>query len=288
MMHDAGEDHYFIASDGTVYPLRELGVTVLGESDVPVNYQTDKGYRQHGRTVRDWTLDTREIAFQFTRFAANRRDYWQQRETLINVLNPARDEGVVRYRRILPDGRRREIAGRLQAGTSLTVGDDRLNMAASFALLCPDPSFYDPAEQVLTLEASAVSALVVPFSVPDDVWVGGSTQVSGTVDYEGSWRCWPVISIRGPYQRMRVDNLTTGISFTLGVEVSAGQSVVIDLTPGAQSITVGGQAAWDHIAEGNIVDWYLQPGENAINASGSGLSTSTQVELVYHTRYIAL
>ena len=282
----SGENQYLIAADGMIYPLRDLGVRVTGISEIPVEYQTTQGYKQHGVTVLDWRLQTRTISFAFEVYALDRLGYWQARERLIATLRP--NLGVVTYRQILPDGRRRDIDGWLQPGLALAEVASGRSFDAAFSLTCPEPSFYDPAVQTATLAAQSLSAFVLPFAVPDDMWLGGTTQLYTTLTTEGTWRAYPTITIQGPYARLNLANDTTGATFTLGTALAAGDTLLVDLTPGAQTIQRNGVVSLDELEDGNLVDWHLVPGDNTLHGSGTGLTGATGITVQWSTRYIAL
>lgn len=282
----SGANHYLIASDGAIYPLRDLGVTLTGLSDIPVEYQTTQGYQQDGTTVVDWRLTPRTLSFAFAVDARDPRRYEAARAQIINVLRP--NLGTVTYRRILPGGGRRDIDGWLNTGLALVPQGLGISMDASLSLLCPDPTFYDPAVQTGTLAIESSDAFVLPFAVPDDLWFGAGSLLSASLAVAGTFKAYPIITITGPYERLRLANNTTGAYFILGVSASASDTVVVDLTPGARSITRNGADAWDEIEEGNLVDWYLEPGTNELRGNGSGFSLATTISVAYNARYIAL
>lgn len=282
----SGENQYLIAADGTIYPLRDLGVSVVGMSDIPAEYQTQQGYKQHGVTVQDWRLQARTLSFAFEVYARTRPDFWAARTGLIDALRP--NKGLVTYRQIRSDGRRRDINGWLQPGLNLAESSDGLSFDAGFSLLCPEPSFYDPAAQTTTLAAQSLSAFVVPFAVPDDMWLGGTTQLYVTLNPGGTWRAYPIFTITGPFARLILSNETTGATFTLGTALAAGETLTVDLTPGAQTIERNGATSLDEMDDGNLVDWYLESGDNTLHGSGTGLSSATTITVQWFPRYIAL
>ena len=280
------ENEYLIAADGSIYPLRSLGVVVSNVSDVPVEYQTSRGYRQDGHTVDDFSMRGRTLNFSFNRVVQSRSNFWTVRTELLSTLTP--DNGIVTYRRILPNGDRRDIQGWLQGGLLLETPTG-LDFDASFALNCPSPFYYDPTETELELETGNEGGLVLPFFLPDELWFVSENNMTGEIDYEGTWRNYPVIEIDGPYQQITVQNTTTGGSFTLAVTIPIGTTLTIDLTPGEQTIVDGDGV--NHIADlsfGNLLDWFLTIGENVILAEPSGEGATTAVRVTYQNNYIAL
>lgn len=295
----SGEADYLIVPGGAIYPLRAGGQQVMavsGLGEIGVEYQTTRGYNQHGMTVLGWRLTPRSISFQMSHAVKDRRAFWQAREDLIAALRPYVGREIT-YRKVLPSGARRDIRGWLREGPGLEEQDDR-SFAATFTLECPDPSFYDPTEQAVALSGSAPQALAFPFTfyrndsqdtAGDGFYFDRASVARGTVAYSGTWRAYPAIEIDGPYQWLRIDNTTSGAFLTLSVALAAGRTLTIDLTPGAQSITddLGNDRLNDRSA-GSFIDWYLEAGANAIAASGQGTSSSTEVRLRFYNRYIAL
>jgi len=280
-----GENDYLIASNGVIYPLEYFGVTVTGLGNVPVEYQTREGYRMHGVAVDDWRLTPRTLSFAFSLHSLTRQQLWQRRQALVDLLTP--QGGMVTYRKVLPDGRRRDIRGWLDSNMSIEDQDDRAQ-DVSFGLFCPDPTYYDPSAINALLFAADIGAFVLPFVVPDELWFGSGTQFSSTLTNRGTFRAYPVITITGPYERMVVSNVTTGASFTLGVSLPSLDEIVINLTPGSITVTRDLVNALDEV-DGNLVDFYLPPGDSLIQTSGAGvIAGQTQIRISYNERYIAL
>lgn len=295
----SGEADYLILPGGAVYPLHAWGqelLSVSGLGEIGVEYQTTRGYGQHGMTVLGWRLTPRSIAFQTSHAARNRRDFWAARNDLLAALRPYIGQEIT-YRKVLPNGARRDIRGWLREGPSIEEMDT-CSFASSFTLECPDPAFYDPVEQEITLSGSgAASALAFPFAFyrnnsedPGDGFYFDRASVSrSTVSYAGTWRTYPVIEIDGPYQWLRIDNITSGAFILLSVPLSAGRTLMLDLTPGNQTIVdeLGNNHLNDRSA-GSFIDWYLEAGDNLIVVNGQGTSVSTEVRLRFYTRYVGL
>lgn len=279
----SGGNDYLIAANGTIYPLRDLGVQVVGLGDIPAQYIADQGYKQHGLTMRDYRMAQRSLTFTFGLYARTPMQLWQARQSLFAALSP--QVGVVTYRKVLPSGARRDIQGWIQAGMTVETVDGR-SADVAFSLECFDPAFYDPAPRALTLQVVEIPGFTLPFTVPFYFW--GDTELTAALVNPGTWRSYPTMTITGPYSRLILTNATTGASFTLGVALNSEDSIEIDLTPGAQSVTRSGSSALHEIESGNLLDWYIAPGANQVIASGSGLSSDTQIVVSYRPRYIAI
>uniref|UniRef100_UPI002BD0B82D phage tail domain-containing protein n=1 Tax=Aggregatilinea sp. TaxID=2806333 RepID=UPI002BD0B82D len=196
------ENEYLITADGQVYPLAYYGAKVTGLGSLPVEYQTTQGYKQHGVTVRDYRMQPRSISIVLTLNAMTHQLLWTLRSQIIGAVNP--EHGAVTYRKVLPDGQVREIKGWLEESLSIEDADDLRSAEVGLSLMCPDPSFYSPALKTATAANETSAALVLPVVLPDDFWFGGANQYPVDIDYMGTWRGYPQLIIRGPYDSARI------------------------------------------------------------------------------------
>ncbi len=283
------ENDYLITAGG-VFLLRDYGARATGIGNIPVSYVTRQGYKQHGVSVEDHALQPRTISLAFDLHGRNRSGLLALRSALLSAVSPA-DGVALTYRRVLPDGSRRDIDCWIDSSLSISDGFDGVSAEVGLSLFCPDPSFYDPARITETLTPQPASAFVLPFALPDDLWfvAEGSAILGATIDNPGTWRAYPEIVINGPYTRMVVMNETTGALFVLGVAASASDTITVTLEPGNLRITRNGVLSFDELEDGDLVNWYLAPGQNVVAVSGSGtFGGVTSVQVRYNARYIAL
>jgi len=284
------ENDYLITADGKVFLLRDYGARATGIGNIPISYVTREGYKQHGVSVEDYTLQPRTISLAFDLHGRHRSGLLALRSALLSAVSPAGGAPLT-YRRVLPDGSRRDIDCWIDASLSISDEFDGRSAEVGLSLFCPDPSFYDPAKITETLTLQTASAFVLPFAIPDDLWftASGSAGLAATINNPGTWRAYPEIVINGPYSRMIVTNDATGASFTLGIAATADDTITVTLEPGNLSITRNGTLSLDELEAGDLVNWYLVPGQNRVTASGSGTSEGvTSAQVKYNARYIAL
>ena len=280
------ESEYLIAANGTIFPLSEYGVRVTGLGGVPVEYAMVRGYGQDGVNVADYHLQPRTLTLSFELHGRRRKELLALRQALLEVLSPA--GGALTYRRVLPDGSRRDITCWVDASLSVEDHFGGTSAQVGLTLFCPDPTFYDPKEHVADFVTVVADAFVTPFYAPDEFWSSGGTTLGLTVENPGTWRAYPVIELRGDYQRAALHNVTTGALLVLGVAASAADTVIVDFRPGKRSVTRNGEPALAEVESGNMVDWYLKPGENVLQVLGGGFSASTRARLTFHPRYLGL
>lgn len=311
-MISKAEADYLITSDGLEFSLQRMGVRGVladnGRGMPPIEYFYRRGYGQHGQSVLGYRLQPRTITLDFRDSGRNRVEYWTERRAkLIDALRPNRATGgslcpvPVTLRKILPNGQRRDILA-YSEGTPAFDGEDGsrsdpFGIHQVLTLTCPDPTFFDPGSSSTLLEVETNEELVFPITFDsDNIYFGSDTEIgTANVTYSGTWVAYPVLVVTGPYSWLRVRNLTTGGFIQLGVALAASQTLTIDLTPGAQTITDGaGADRFGDLADGNLVNFVLAPhpiaanGVNTIRAYAGDASAATTVTVRYNTRYIGI
>ena len=298
----SGEADYLITYDERRYPLHSMSrrglLNLSGLFNIPVNYQTTRGYQQDGVTVLDHHLTSRTLSLLVKDTGHCRDDYWlTRRYKLLEALRMNRG-GPLSYLKVLPDGQQRQIDCWLQSGPTQANDQgspDAMTMQASFTLMCPDPAFYNPLETVYLVPVATDLELEFPITFP--IVFGAGAAFAGAITYTGTWRSYPSIQLTGPYNYITVTNTTASgeASVTLSVPLTTGTVITLYLTPGAQRIeNAAGNVLPEVPASGSLLDWALLPdplatdGANAIAVSGSGFGATTAVQIQYNTRYAAL
>lgn len=265
----------------------------------PVNYQTRRGYKQSGSTEIDFTLDVRSM--DITLFASpeplDRAHYWLKRAELLNFFRPDRGGPIkltiVQY----PSGNQRSIYVRANGPVypATDPAGDNFVIEEPLLLTAFDPIFFDPAQVSTVLSAISFSELVFPITFPITFAPQGS-QFTTSVTYSGTWESYPTFVLTGPYTSATIENLTTGVSLTLLIPISDGETRTIVLTPGSQSITdsSGANKFSELSPESNLVDWNLRPdpliagGVQQIRATLIGGTANSGFEMQYYTRYFGI
>lgn len=192
------------------------------------------------------------------------------------------------YRRVRADGSRRDIRGWLRGGPGLEAADP-LSFDAAFSLECPDPTFYDPTLRTVVFTATDPEGLGFPIGFPIG-FASGYEIARASIVYPGNWRGYPRFTVDGPFTWLRIANTSSGAALKLTVAKSAGEQVILDLTPGALVVEDAyGVPRFDEI-EGALTDWYLEEGKTStvvVTADGQLVGT-TAVTLTYYERYIAI
>jgi hypothetical protein len=287
-------------SGGTTYDLtdleRYLWIEDEGLGMAPLHRIIERGPQQHGDTDLGFRLDARQIKLVVGVFGTDDADYWNARTELLQVFAPSDDPVQLCF--TLPNGAVRQIdtfvAGDFQLGSK-----DRTRLAhkVGIVLRCPDPTFYDPTMLSLTYGVSGATAgFTVPMAVPTGI---GSTTINTiqTITYQGSWRDFPFIRVKGPITSPVVWNVTTDerLDFT-GTTISAGDYYDIDCRYGYKTVVdAAGVNRIDKLISTNDLNtFHLAPhpeatsGGNDIRVTGTSITNATEVYIQYFHRYLGI
>lgn len=265
----------------------------------PTSYITRRGYRQDGSSEVDFLLQPRTISIELWHApGCNRQDYWDVRASLHDFLRPNRG-GPLTFTLQTPNGNERSIIARADPGLVFPPqnNNNNWNVQEQIDLICFSPTFFDASQTVTALSSTTQTQLIFPITFPITFGTTDIFLTTGSLTYLGTWKSYPMITITGPYTRANIQHVTLGINIALSVAIGAGESRIIDLTPGAQSITdASGNNKFSDLGAGSdLVDFALYPDPEVaggvqeitvqlVNGVG-GTSTAT---IAYFNRYFAL
>lgn len=293
--------------DGKSLDLRLPGLNAVlsgnGYGIPEINYQTQRGYKQHGETLLGWRAQPRKIILTVQVAGRNYEAYLSSRQQLWDFLRPNRG-GALTLRKVFRDGTTRDIDAWFSGGGDGSDSPENpiiTSETMSLEFQAFDPSFYDPLVKTAAMGASAPAGLIFPAAFGaiegQGGWVFRSEAEIGAVSatYNGTWYSWPIITLTGPYDWVRLTNLTTGAIINLTVAKVTGETVVLDLTPGAQTVKDGnGVDIFDNLQDANLIDFYLSPdpeaagGVNSIRFEAANSTVATTISVQYFERYEAL
>lgn len=265
----------------------------------PTEFITRRGYKQNGATELDYLLQPRTISVELLESGeCDRQTYWDNRKALHDYLRPNRN-GPFTFTIRTPNSDLRSIIVRADPGLVLPPQPNNNNWAIQEQLdfIAFDPLFFNTEQAALTLSSSAQTELVFPIIFPISFGTSDVFLTTGTFTYNGSWKTYPIITLTGPYTRAVIINVTTGAVIYLTVPILAGESRIIDLTPGGQSVTDGsGNNKFSDLGVGtNLVEFAILPdpevagGQQEITIQlfdgTGGVSTAS---LTYYERYFGI
>ncbi len=301
-----------ITPDGVHYPLdgivdRALVSDPEGSGMPPIEYATQRGAYQHGETVTSYRLQPRIVQLVYRRNACNRDGYWRIRDELVNIVRPNRytigsiPQPLV-LRGIRPDGAVRDLDVLIALGpefNNVNEDWDEWSIEEALRLIAHNPAYYDPETVHIIPTFTPSSELSFPISFP--ISFGTSRSVATIAEtYVGNWLAYPLITITGPSNYVRITNLTTNETITFAYPLVGGQQAVIDLQSGTKSaidpaitdITdprrnllggVAGDLGTFHIEQ----DPMAVGGVNNIEVYFSTPTTFGTVDIEYKTRYLS-
>lgn len=265
-----------------------------------IEYETVKGYRQHGSTVRDFQLEEREITVQIISLEnCTREQYWAERQRLLNIFRPNRGDIneltlTIRY----ANGTRRSIrchyTGGLEFSDGVARNDFRLDV--TLRLRAFNPIWYDTDTTIIAPSATVDTNLIFPITFPIIFGTAGAAFVTPDLDYQGTWRAYPTITIQGPYLSCRVINTGTLVEFNLLVAIGQGEQRIIRLSEtGFFAEDALGNSVMDELDfSSNLIDFFVAPsgefeGTQTLQAILSGgIAGISAVTFEYNTAYYGI
>jgi hypothetical protein len=265
----------------------------------PTNFITRQGYKQNGVTEVDYLLQPRNITIELWRSGeCDRQTYWDNRKALHDFLRPNRN-GPLTFTLRTPNGDLRSIIVRADPGMTFPAQSNNNNwsLQEQFDFIAFDPSFFNSEQVDLTLSAATQLQLVFPITFPISFGTSYELLTTGVISYDGTWKTYPIITLDGPYTRALITNETTGISIFMSVSILTGEQRIINLTPGAQSITdaLGNNKFSDLGIGTNLIDFAIFPDPEVANGQQTitielvdGIASVSAASLSYYERFFAL
>lgn len=267
-----GDVHQLITVDGKVFTIPdefEMVYKAYGNYGAPpTEWITRRGYKQHGVTEVDFLVSPRTVSVQlFQTTPCDRESYWQNRHDLHEILRPNRG-GALTYVIRQAGGAKRALMVRANPGAVFAPQADNNSWVIDEPIdfIAFDPIWFDPDTVSADISLTVDSSLIFPITFPITFGLNGA-QFIYPITYTGSWKSYPTLTLTGPYTSAIIENLTTGISIELLQGISEGETRIITLTPGAQSIKdAAGVNYFADLAPGaNLVGFAIEPDPIAPN-----------------------
>ena len=294
----------YITPDGRLYPLHtphEFGRWVISFSGLgtpPVEYITERGPFQHGATARDYFLRPRVVQLLIRQAFCDRLDWWAGRAALLNEIRPNRQAtptavapGELRF--METDGTLRSLNVFIQEGPRFEPRQsDQWAFQEVLRFIAYDPVVFDPTQATAAFPVALESDLVFPITFPIR-FGSGDLDETFNVTYPGTWLSFPVITIVGPIELPRLDNVTTGEKLQFGTNIAPGTTVTIELTEGNKTIVdqLGNNLIGQLSSDSDLGTFHLAPdpeaplGVNVLRLRGTNPTGATAVSLAYFERY---
>lgn len=196
------------------------------------------------------------------------------------------------------DGRRRKIRGRLIDSTDYEQIIYHKLQSAVLQFVCDDPYFHDFGSTVIKI---ATHIDLFPNVIEGNVWyvqlpaVATSIEKTVTVNNRGVTMLYPVIKIRSNKSAndspddygVTVKNLTTYKKITLNYNLSAEETITMNLPERKIISNINGNIT-NYISNDTVLsDFFLKVGENDINISSLNINDNISGEIEFTNNYIA-
>lgn len=265
----------------------------------PTNFITKRGYRQHGVTEIDYLLNSRDIPLEIHQAeTSDRQTYWDNRAALLDFMRPNRN-GPMTLTIRTPNDDERSIVVRANPGFTfppVQQSDNNYHIREPIELIAFNPFFFDRAATVLVMSSDTQLQLIFPITFPISFGTSDQFFSSGVITYVGTWVEYPIITLTGPYNSATISNQATGVSIFMSVPIGVGETRIIDVTPGKQSIEDGsGNNKFSDLGPGsNLVNFNLRPdpevpeGLQEITVTMPGGTSDSSATLSYRNRYFGI
>lgn len=285
--------------------LSTLDLDQLGQP--PVNNITESGPQQHGATYVGYRLRPRVFVLGLEATGSTFQELMNQRQKLTEIFSP-RDKPIT-------VSLEWDVAGAGRGGPISTMAraidcyfEDGLNFAwadlegynqkARVVLYAPNPAWYDPNPKSFSFGAGAGGTpMPIPWVFP--LKVGNSTlNQSAGIDYLGTWDEYPIVIFQGPIVDPVIYNHTTGekLDFT-GTSINAGATIKVDCRYGYKTVldNVGNWVVDKLTNDSNLATFHFSKrsypnpvSSQAMQVTGTGITTATRVIVNYFDRYLGL
>jgi len=292
---------YWIAADGTTldllagdgYRVLELPVGIGMTSWKWEQLPSPEG---HGALLTSAYAGVRSIDLAVLVYGAAFEARWA---ALVGALNPVNGDGTLRV--VRSDGKTRDLRCRYVSG--LERANRNAMDADAGGVILPDGAVAPGRWAVAPLNFQAAEpfwlgdAVTVTFSPAEQVAFFPILPVnlsptgiysSQTISNDGDVATWPVWTIRGPGEALRLENVETGEVFALDRVLLDGEVVTIDTRPGRKSVTssLSGAALWQDVIAWQM--WAIGAEGATVMVSLSNTGANTWVSLWYRPRYVAV
>jgi hypothetical protein len=228
----------------------------------PVDFQTRKGYHQHGATEVGYTLAPRTVSIAYWAApSCTREEYWRRRTELLSFVRHNRGGPIV-LTVVEAGGAKRALVVRANPGFKFPEGADRntWDVEETLDFVAFDPIWFDPTVIEPLCLSAAGTGLIFPITFPITFGSSG-IRCSHSITYLGTWESFPTLELTGPFTGALIEHVESGYIIELVQAVTNGDKRVITLTPGSQSIvdSLGVNKFSDLGPSSNLVDFKLLP-----------------------------
>jgi phage-related protein len=271
-------------------------MTLDGLEDLPVirNQDDNRGYQDGMWTGRDF-LSGRTLVFVMTIRGDANNSMQQNLDALQAALVPQQQgTGLLQFQ--LPDADLQRVNARVRRRNITINTDYSSGMAtATYEFFCPDPRYYDNAEQSTDLINAATTAgrtydrvytaTQTPNANPFETGMsyGGGSTAANIIQNDGWATTYPLITITGPCINPKVTNVTAG-AFLL-VDAAIGTEDTLVLNTDLRTVTLNGVNR--RALLNNSSTWFAAPpGTSYYTFTATATDGNTSCVVTWRNAYI--
>lgn len=278
-----GEILYILTPSAETPNVAYLYLTHDGFGGSESEISLGRGAYQDGQTLQSKYLTSRRLSVTFAILTGSAEVVQARRRTVVKAFS-SKMTGTLIWTQA--DGSEYAIKCISDSGSpSFPQGYNcgEIWQVVILDLVAPDPCWYSyPIDEIHL--AGLTGGATFPIEFPASFATMGSTRA---IENLGGVPAPVQITISGPIENPVLENLTTGKSLSLTLEVLEEESVEIDTTYGALSCyhvaTNGTRTNAMAYLSSDSEFWQLEPGENIITYSAT--SGSAEVVVNYTSRY---
>lgn len=310
------ELHKIITADGIGYVLnpnnraRWLVSTTPGNWGLPpIDYQRDRVYKGQAEIEMGYNLQTRRFTLEVGAQGCNRDELWALRLELLDILRPNRNGQLTLVFR-QPNNTEYAIVARAVSDPFTGSTPDEWfewGYRGGIDFEAIDAVWFTPTQTLVSGVVPAQLELVFPITFDDDGIVFGDSDLveECVINYVGTWRDYPIITVTGPANTIQLIHVEKGVSLVWTGTLLAGRTLTFNLRNGYNSQgTFEGWTITDSTGANqnqyldflsNLLDFAIWPGSelgntgtNTIQLSALETDSNTALSVAYNARYIGI
>lgn len=248
-------------------PIEGLGIVGMRTSDSPRPLD-------HGEFPAMDLLPARTVTADVLTVAHDPAQLQTSVDQLVGTFAPSSDVETLSVS--LPDGQVRVLFGRPRR-CEVDYGRAPSGLVrAVWQFTAHDPRWYSDIEHTVSLSPPVASAgRGYPRTYP--LTYGGGTSGIATADNVGNFGTRPTWTLYGPLSGPRLENVTTGRTLQLAIDLAVGDLLVVDFDN--RTVLLGGTAnRYSTMTSGAEGWWELVPGGNEVRlgaTAGTGTAEMT-------------
>lgn len=253
---------------------------VLGRDMPRFSHEEEEVVGEHGARLLAVRVKPREIELPLFITAETDSEFRDRLDEFTNLFNPTRGEGTLRSIR---NGRAREVYCRYKEGME---GQEDLEQGGSngrramVVFRAHDPYWYDRDTTDLTFTADAPAFFpFFPMTLS-----AGDTFSEININNDGHVDAWPIWTIRGPMDTLKITNETSGLFIDLGeIELGSEDIVTIDTRPG-EKIAKKNDEPFRKLKPGSRL-FPIDKGHNSIRVEATETTSNSLIVASYRRRW---